>query len=136
MKLTSATISVLLSAVLSGCGLGGVETANKRTQDNEHGAQGLELVVGATAGERIAKAGGAGYSEIGTWLVTDPKVDAGFGGTAVHYLRPGATGTAERSFGGLPLGRYLVQASWTAASNRATNAPFTLFDDAKQIASV
>jgi hypothetical protein len=94
-----------------------------------------QLVVTGGGANVIIDDGQAGYAEAGGgWA---------YGGLAGGYLGDyrykgsgSGTGTATWTFSGLSSGSYQVYTTWTAHTNRATNAPYTVFDNATALATV
>ncbi len=78
---------------------------------------------------RIVDDGDAGFSTVGNWTVQTMQ---GYQGD-LRYASAG-TGSSIASYS-IPVtpGLYRVAATWQPEKNRATNAPFTLFDGATQI---
>ncbi|MEW4569309.1 LamG-like jellyroll fold domain-containing protein [Tautonia sp. JC769] len=76
--------------------------------------------------EAIAVAGGPGYAEAGAWTTSGVASYSG----ASRYADPGPPGaSASFAFEGLTPGAWhLVMISWSAASNRASNAPWSVED--------
>ena len=74
------------------------------------------------------------YTTDGPWLAAN---DQGFEGD-VEFIAGGGDGQniARWSFTGLTPGVYVPAATWTANANRATDAPFTLFDNNALISSI
>ncbi|MCA9024175.1 MAG: FG-GAP repeat protein [Planctomycetaceae bacterium] len=70
--------------------------------------------------------GEPGFTTIGSW---SEKLLANGRHSDVHNsLQGNGSDKATWTFTGLMPGNYLVSATWTSAANRATNAPFTIFD--------
>jgi RHS repeat-associated protein len=96
----------------------------------------LVEVLPATAPVDVIDDGDATYSETGTnWL--------GLGNAAAHGgdLRYHSAGTGENAalwtFDLLdPTKQYRVLTTWNVYSNRASNAPFTIYDDATALATI
>jgi hypothetical protein len=77
---------------------------------------------------RIIDDGDAGFSDTG-WNSTQ---DTQGRLNDIHYQATGGvTETATWSFSGLEPGNYRVSVTWTPHPNRATNAPFTIWDGAE-----
>ncbi len=78
---------------------------------------------------------GQGFSETGTW--TQWAVQGG-GYDNTHSTAPGGDGstTATWSFTNLTPGYYEVWATWVQAPNRASNSPFSVFDNTTLLATV
>ena len=89
---------------------------------------------GGTAGMTIDD-GSTGYAETGGGWSTG-SVAGGFQGDyRFHYSGAGSS-TASWTATGLSPGSYKVQATWTAGANRASNAPFTIFDGSTALGTV
>jgi hypothetical protein len=67
----------------------------------------------------------------GTWTASSAD---GFGGS-ISAAAAGSGDTATWTFGHLRPGDYRVSVSWTAHTNRATNAPFSVFDGTTSLGS-
>lgn len=79
---------------------------------------GFENIQTINAAPRILDDGGAGYSETGNWLVSDPNFPQGFNG-GVRFNATGAgDDVATWNFTNVPPGRYAVSATWTFAGDR------------------
>ncbi len=89
-------------------------------------------ISGTTATARIMDNGDPGFSTAGFW---SPFFGEGFQAD-VHYTSAG-TGALEAiwTFAVSP-GQYRVAATWSTHANRATNAPFTVFNGSSPIAAV
>ena len=76
---------------------------------------------------RSVQAGGPGFSTAGSWAQWP---GYGHGGSLDEEAMPGdGSSQADYSFDGLTAGRhYLVEATWPAYPNRATNAPYAVTD--------
>jgi hypothetical protein len=68
--------------------------------------------------------GAPGYTETGTW--TDAA--GGYGGTSRESSLSSGPSTATWDMTGVAPGTYAVQATWTAAGDQATSAPYFIFD--------
>jgi hypothetical protein len=53
-----------------------------------------------------------------------------------HHAAGNGSGTATWAFADLPVGNYQIFTKWVPFSNRATNAPYTIFDEATPLATV
>ena len=80
----------------------------------------------ATYSGEILDNGGQGYAEsLGTWT----PLTTGYGGTsASHATDTSQTATATWTFDGLPAGEYDIYAIWTADTQNAAHAPFSVYD--------
>ena len=77
--------------------------------------------------------GGAGYASVGSWTTWTGQ---GFENDIDEAVPGSGTGTANWTFAGLVPGSYRVAATWTNFTNRASNAPFTILDDANTLTTV
>ena len=89
-------------------------------------------VRGSVVRNLIDDGSGVGFSTTGDWLTVNRNgYDGGF-----RYALPGdGTATARWVFDVDP-GEYRVLTSWRAWSNRATDAPFSVFDNSTRLATV
>ncbi|WP_406699029.1 tandem-95 repeat protein [Singulisphaera sp. Ch08] len=83
----------------------------------------IEVVTIAT----ILDNGSAAYSQTGAWT---PQVTGGFGGSVAYTAGSGSTATATATWEqtGLAPGSYEVRVTWLAGTNRASNAPYRIYD--------
>ena len=76
-------------------------------------------------GPMVLDNGGPGYSETGSawagWA-------AGYNGGLRYHAAGSGADTAAWQIAGLPAGYYTVQATWNAASNHSSNAPYRIYD--------
>ena len=81
----------------------------------------------------IVDNGNLGFSSVGEWTRW-----TGQGYLSdIHESRPGSgADIASWSFTNLLPGEYRVSATWTAYTNRATNAPFTILDGTTNLATI
>ncbi|WP_406696275.1 hypothetical protein V5E97_35330 [Singulisphaera sp. Ch08] len=105
----SETIVVDVMSVINGLELGTQQVTATITDDER---------------VRFVDGGGPGYSEVGPWV----GFTGGYGGTA-RYVGPG-TGSSVATWlqTGLAPGNYEVQVTWLAGGNRASNAPYRIYD--------
>ncbi|WP_406699030.1 tandem-95 repeat protein [Singulisphaera sp. Ch08] len=68
--------------------------------------------------------GQPGYNQAGPWV----SYSGGYGGTARYVASGDGSATASWQQTGLAPGSYEVQVTWLAGSNRATNAPYRIYD--------
>ncbi len=68
----------------------------------------------------------SGFSTTG-FFTSNPNFPQGFN-DGVSFSGADSGNTATWAFTDLPSGRYAVSATWTSAPDRASNAPFTIFD--------
>jgi ELWxxDGT repeat protein len=100
--------------------------------DVAHGFEPWKLGIG-TGG--IVDNGMPGYSETGTWY--SYSISRAYGGTERYASSAGnGNNTATWQVTGLAAGYYAVQASWDAASNQATDAPYAVYDGSTLLATV
>ena len=69
----------------------------------------------------------SGYVESGTGWVDGSGTGAYLGNSRQHAAGSGES-TASWQFSDLPAGQYKIYATWPAADDQATNAPFTVYD--------
>jgi hypothetical protein len=81
---------------------------------------------------RILDNGDAGYTTVGNWLNSSGQ---GYGGD-VHYSAPGSGNDVARWTFSVTPGRYRISASWSAHVNRASNAPYTIFNGSTSLGTV
>lgn len=73
--------------------------------------------------------GDAGFSTIdGTAEWRNSPINEGRDGDIIYVRAGNGSNTARWEFTGLEPGNYRVSATWSIHSNRATNAPYTIFD--------
>ncbi len=90
--------------------------------------QGAGTIVFADhpAGEYVMDNGDTGHSHTGTWTGVTNTLASGLD---YDYATPGdGSGTSSWSFTAIPNGSYEVFARWVPFGNRATNAPYTIYD--------
>ncbi len=80
--------------------------------------------------EQYIKVGESGYSKTGNWNFFSQTADG------VEVAASPFNGVATWEFTGLASGVYDIFASWSADANRTTAAPYTVFDNNTQVASV
>jgi hypothetical protein len=81
---------------------------------------------------QIIDNGNAGFSKVGNWPFSSGQ---GYGGD-VHYSAMGSGSDVARWTFAVTPGRYRVSASWFAHANRASNAPYTIFNGSTALATV
>jgi probable HAF family extracellular repeat protein len=121
-----ATFAVRLAATAVG-NFGGTVSFGTSDPDEDP----FSFTVSGAVG-RVIDDGASGFSSTGFSLLSGQghqgdvrRAAAGSGGAAATW-----------TFGGLPAGAYRVSATWTAGSNRATNAPFTVRDGSTALRTV
>ncbi|MCI0459041.1 MAG: S8 family serine peptidase [Gemmataceae bacterium] len=102
--------------------LDNADTVLETSEVNNVAQAGQPVVV---TGPVILDNGAPGYVETGSgWL----SWAAGYNGN-LRYHAPGTgTNTANWQVSGLPPGYYTIQATWNAASNHPSNAPYSIYD--------
>jgi hypothetical protein len=90
----------------------------------------IEPVVASPT--QIIDNGAAGYSSVGSWLYSSGQ---GHGGD-VHYSALGSGNDVARWTFSVTPGRYRVSASWFAHANRASDAPYTIFNGSNLLGTV
>jgi hypothetical protein len=80
--------------------------------------------------------GDAGYSQMAGWTTAVDFQPESYGETYRYAAAGSGSVVATWQVAGLPAGTYVVQASWTAAFNRATDAPYRIHDDATLLTTV
>ncbi len=90
------------------------------------------LLVGDVSSATIIDNGDEGFHTDGSW---SPWESEGFEND-IHYSAKGSgADTASWTFSVAP-GRYTVAAAWAPKANRATNAPYTIFDSGNPLATI
>jgi subtilisin family serine protease/uncharacterized protein (DUF2141 family) len=90
-------------------------------------------VSGAVSAVSILDNGGPGYSTVGSWSTWG---GSGYQGNVQEATGRAGSDVASWTFGNLLPGQYRVAVTWTAYSDRATNAPYTLLDGGTALATV
>jgi hypothetical protein len=106
--------------VLTGSGSGITDRAGNPLAGN--GATSWQMAAVAAA-PLIIDNGAPGTATVGTWTLVR---NAGFRGDYLTSTAGTGTKYATWTFTGLTPGLYRVSATWLTASNRATNAPYTI----------
>ncbi len=98
--------------------------------------QGMATIIFGTPppAERIVDDGDAAYGETNGW--TNFTNTLAYQLDAEQHPAGDGSGFADWTFTGLPAGNYEVFAKWIPFSNRATNAPYTIYDGATPLATV
>jgi hypothetical protein len=81
---------------------------------------------------QIVDNGNVGFSKVGNWPYS---AGQGYGGD-VHYSALGNGSDVARWTFNVTPGRYRVSASWFAHANRASNAPYTVFNGSTALGTV
>jgi hypothetical protein len=124
----STTFTVRLDAAADGTFTGNITIP---TNDPEHAAFNF-AITGTTIPVQIIDDGAAGFSATAAFA---PLTDQGYANDVRRALA-GAAASATWTFANLAPGTYRVSATWTTASNRATNAPFTILNGQTPIATI
>ena len=115
------TFELALDAGSSGVFGGEVSFGNSDADENP-----FEFTVsGSSVTTLILDNGDAGFNTVGSW---NPSSNTeGYLGDIVHSAAGSGANVASWNFAILP-GQYQVWATWSAHSNRASDAPYTIFD--------
>ncbi len=99
-------------------------------------AQGVGSLIFATPQptEFIMDDGDGGYGQSSGW--TNLTNTLAYGLDYNYHAAGNGSGQATWTFANIPTGNYQVFAKWIAFSNRATNAPYTVFDGANNLGTV
>jgi subtilisin family serine protease len=121
----STTFVVRLDAVSAGTYTGSVSFTNGDADENPFNFTLTGLVgnsLNADDGDTTYSESGAGWSQ--------GSMAGGFQGDYRTHASGTGTNKATWDVGGLPSGTYRVYTTWVASANRATNAPYKVFDGA------
>lgn len=77
--------------------------------------------------------GDAGFATVGTWTTVGI---AGYQSDYRYIAAGSGSNTATWTFTGLASGTYRVSVTWVSNANRATDAPFTVYDDSTALGTV
>ncbi len=115
------TFTVQLDAAVLGSFSGQLSFANTDDGENPY----TFTIGGTVAAVQIIDNGFAGFSTVGYW--------SPFGGEGyqnhVHFTGAGSGATKALWTFAVSPGQYRVAATWSSHSNRANNAPFTIYND-------
>jgi hypothetical protein len=105
-----------------------VVTVTAAAADFQEGTATLQVTDDDGTG--VVDDGDSGYSETGTnWGGSTNVTTYDVYGNDIRWHNTGVgSNTANWTFTNLPAGRYRVSATWLAHTNRATNAPYTVYD--------
>jgi subtilisin family serine protease len=106
-------------------------SAIPETSESNNVAQAPQPVV--VSGPILIDNGQPGYTEAGTGWFSWP---GGYGGNYRYSAAGTGSNTATWQATGLAAGNYQVQATWRAEPNRATNAPYRIYDGTTLLATV
>ena len=119
----STTFSVTLTAASVGSYSGTVSFGNNDSDENP-----FDFTLTGEATGRIIDNGDAGYTTAGAWTNW---TTSGYGTDAQYAAAGTGSSLATWSFTGLTAGQnYQVSATWLPHTNRATNAPYSLYNGA------
>ena len=93
----------------------------------------VQGTVVAEAVKEIIDNGDPGFSAVGEW---SRWTGQGFENDIDESLPGIGMDSVSWTFTDLPAGEYRVSATWTAFSNRASEAPFTIFDNTTSLATI
>ncbi len=128
----STTFSVRFDASNTGAATGALSFGSN---DADEGTFNIDLTgnVVVPPSVQIVDNGDAAFAAVGQWTRWTGQ---GFD-SDIHESLPGnGSDVAIWTFTGLMPGRYRIAATWTHYTNRATNAPFTILDDATPLTTV
>jgi hypothetical protein len=128
-EMTSFTVS--LEGASSGTYVG--EVAFDASDSVEPFRFGVSGVVSAPLVVSILDNGDWGYTEQGEWRRW---VNQGYSGDLAESVAGTGTDVARWEFEGLSAGIYRVSVTWVSHSNRATNAPYTVYDGEDALGTV
>jgi hypothetical protein len=125
---TSTPLTLFLDSLVAGNHTG---TLVLGTNDDDENPFVLTL-TGVVNAAKIQNDSGPGFTTTAGWSTATGGFQNG-----IHFHAAGtASDTATWTFTGLPAGTYRVSATWTPAANRATNAPYTVFNGASAYPTV
>lgn len=119
----STTIQIDFSAPLPGARSGAISFL---TNDADEATFNFTLTGTAANFAAIIDDGETGFATVGTW----PNSTTGFRADSKYNAAGTGLDSATWTFTGLDAGRYLVSATWAAATNRASNATYVVTDGA------
>jgi len=129
----STTFDVRLAAAALGSFGGRIAFGNNDADENPFDFSVSGTVNPPPPAIQYLDNGDASFTTNGTWTRWSGQ---GYGND-IHESLPGSgTGIASWSFSGLPPAAYRVAATWTAYGNRASDAPFSIWDDATSLATL
>lgn len=125
----STTFVVQMDASAIGTYSGQLSFGNNDSDENPFNFS----ISGDVATGRIIDDGDPGFSTVGVWSLYTP---SGFDGDN-HYNKAGSGNDAATwTFSGLSSGVYQVAATWVPYFNRATDAPFTVYNGTTALQTV
>jgi hypothetical protein len=125
----STTFTVRLNAASLGAYSGTLSFSSNDLDENP-----LNFTIqGLVVEERIIDNGDPGFATAGSWI---PYANQGYQDDVTYAVAGTGSSVATWTFTGLAPGRYRVSAAWSRHSNRANNAPYTIFDGSTALATV
>ncbi len=124
----STTFQLQLDAPAVGSYGGEVSLDNSDSNENPFNF----TVRGTVTNVKIIDDDQAGFATSGSW---PSSTNGGYQGDELYHKAGSGSDTATWTFTVAP-GAYRFAATWLPGANRATNAPFTIFDGASQMATV
>ena len=128
----STTFVVQMDATELGTPSGTVVFGNDDADENPFSFT-VQGTVVAEAVLEIIDNGDVGFSAVGEW---SRWTGQGFENDVDESLPGIGADAVSWTFTDLPAGEYRVSATWTAFSNRASEAPFTIFDNTTSLATI
>lgn len=131
----ATTFEVQMTAAAAGSFGGEVSFGNDDANENPFNftIQGMVATPPPTPVTAILDNGDTGFAIAGTWTAWGGQ---GYQGD-IHEALPGTgSDVASWTFNNLQPGRYEVAATWSTYDNRATNAPFAIYDGASLLTMV
>ena len=122
----TTTFQITFSPTATGLRTAAISIVNDDADENPYNFSIQGTGTAAPAFEQIIDDGTTGYSQTGTWNVTNDA--AGYQHNARYAAAGNGSATATWTFSSLAAGDYQVFARWVPFSNRATNAPYTVVD--------
>ena len=128
----STTFQVQLDAVAESNSSGQLSFANNDADESPFNFT-VNGIVATPAVVQIIDNGGSGFGKSGSWSSV-----SGQGHQNDVHFSAGGSGAdlATWTFTGLTAGQYRVSATWSTHSNRASDAPFSVFDNVTPLAAV
>ena len=122
----STTFQVSFSPTATGLRTAAISIVNDDANESPYNFTIQGTGTAAPAFEQIIDDGTTGYSQTGTWNITNDAT--GYQHNARYAAAGNGSATATWTFSSLASGDYQILARWVPFSNRATNAPYTIVD--------